>query len=432
MQLQRLTGLEIEKIENEYKEVMQLIDKLKAILASKQLVLNIIKEDLEIIIKEYGDARRTEIIESESDFDIEDLIDDEEMVITISNRGYIKRTSTLEYRAQRRGGRGMFAMETNDDDFVSKMFVATNHNFLLFFSTKGKVYWLKVYRLPEGARRGKGKALVNLLELEENENITAVIPIKEFTENAYLIMLTKFGLVKKTALMAYCHPRKKGTIGITLNENDTLINVQLTDGNSQIVVGTKNGQAIRFEESRVRSCGRTAMGVRGISLDEKNNDEIIGMIVINEKMNILTVTENGYGKRTEVEEYRLTNRGGKGIINIKTSERNGKVVSMLSVEDKDELMIITRNGIIIRQKVADLRAIGRNTQGVRLIKLGEGDYVIAIAKAEENLEEETLAVSTEGTNSVPIVSENSENNVVPVTDNAADTNSAETETENKA
>lgn len=387
MQLQRLTGLEIEKIEQEYKEVIELIKKLKEILANKQLVLNIIKEDLTRIISEYGDGRRTEITDNLGEFDIEDLIADEEMVLTITHKGYIKRTATSIYKAQHRGGRGLYGMDTKDDDFVSQMFVASAHNYILFFTNSGRVHWLKVYQVPEGERRSRGKAIVNLLELDESEKITAYIPVKIFDDNSYLIMLTKSGIIKKTLLSAYSHPRKGGIQAITLKENDTLINVKVTDGQSQIVIATSNGQAIRFDEKRVRSVGRTSMGVTGIRLDLKNKDYVIGMVVVRDNDTILTATEHGFGKRTDINEYRLTNRGGKGIINIKTSDRNGKVVSILNVKDTDELMIMTKQGMIIRQKVSELRCIGRNTQGVRLIKLEENDLLIDIATVAESEED---------------------------------------------
>ncbi|MBP7652659.1 DNA gyrase subunit A [Candidatus Dependentiae bacterium] len=396
MQLQRLTGLEIEKIEQEYKEVIELIKKLKEILASRQLILNIIKEDLSRIITEYGDARKTEITENLGEFDIEDLIADEEMVLTVTHKGYIKRTATSIYKAQHRGGRGLYGMDTKDDDFVSQMFIASTHNYILFFTNSGKVHWLKVYQIPEGERRSRGKAIVNLLELAETEKITAYIPVKVFDDNSYLIMLTKGGIIKKTFLSAYSHPRKGGIQAITLKENDTLIDVKLTDGQSQIVIGTLNGQAIRFDEKRVRSVGRTSMGVTGIRLDTKNNDYVIGMVVVKDDDTILTATENGFGKRTDINEYRLTNRGGKGIINIKTSDRNGKVVSILNVRDTDELMIMTKQGMIIRQKVSELRCIGRNTQGVRLIKLEENDLLIDIAAVAES-EEEIIETNENGT-----------------------------------
>jgi DNA gyrase subunit A len=418
LQLQRLTGLEIEKIEKEYQEILGLIKRLKEILANKAEVLKIIKNDLVELISNYGDERKTDIVENLGEFRMEDLISDDEMVLTISHKGYIKRTSADTYKAQKRGGKGLFGMETNDDDFVEHMFTATAHNYILFFTSNGQVQWQKVYDIPEGGRRSKGKAIVNLFELEENEKVTAFIPVPEFSENLNLLMLTKNGMIKKTDLMAYSRPRKGGIRGITLKENDSLIDVKLSDGESQIVIATKDGQAIRFEENKVRSVGRTSIGVRGIRLAK--NDSVVGMVVVKENASILSCTKNGYGKRTNLSEYRLTNRGGKGVINIKTSERNGEVNAILSVTDEDQIMLITKNGIIIRQKLELLREIGRNTQGVRLIKLNGDDMVIDVAKVIEN-DEENSDIENE-------IDENNEENKETV--NNENENSEENSTEN--
>jgi len=388
MQLQRLTQLEKEKLDNEYLELRKKIADLKFILATPKEILIIIKKEIAALKDKYGDDRRTDIVESESEFNVEDLIAEEDVVVTISHAGYTKRIPLDTYKKQRRGGRGVMGMETKEEDFVEDLFIASTHDYILFFSNIGKVYWLKVHAIPEGSRQSKGKAIVNLLKLSEGEKIAAHIPVREFDDKHSLIMATKNGVIKKTILSEYSHPRSTGIIGLKLRDNDQLIAVKLTDGKQEIILGTHKGQAIRFDESEVRDMGRSATGVRGANLGK--GDAVIGMVTTdNENSSLLTIAENGFGKRTEIKEYRKTHRGSKGVINIRTSDRNGEVIAIRVVEDKDELMTITSSGIIIRFGVKGIRPIGRATQGVRLIRLEENDKVVAIARivAEEEEEE---------------------------------------------
>jgi len=379
MRLQRLTSLEQEKIRQEHIDLLKLIEELKSILSNPQKILDIIKKELSKLKEEYNDARRTQIIEIENaELETEDLIKDEEMAITITNSGYIKRLPLQTYKLQHRGGRGIIATTTKDEDIVKDIFVASTHSYILFFTNKGKVHWIKVYNLPEASRQARGKAIVNLLELGNEETVTAFVPVKNFDNEHYLIMSTKKGTVKKTELMAYSNPRRHGIVAIKLEQNDELINVELTDGNQQIILATKNGFAVRFEERNVRPTGRSAQGVRGISL--KDNDEVIGMVVASDEKTLLSVTENGYGKRTSIAEYRLINRGGSGVINIQCSERNGKVVSICPVTENDDIIFISKNGIIIRVPATDLSVIGRNTQGVKIMKLETGDKIVSAVK----------------------------------------------------
>ena len=384
MRLQRLTSLEQEKIRQEHIDLLKLIEELESILSNPQKILDIIKKELSKLKDEYNDTRRTQIIELENtELETEDLIKDEEMAITITNSGYIKRLPLQTYKLQHRGGKGVIATTTKDEDIVKDIFVASTHSYILFFTNKGKVHWIKVYNLPEASRQARGKAIVNLLELGNDETVTALVPVKNFDNEHYLIMSTKKGTVKKTELMAYSNPRRHGIVAIKLEQNDELINVELTDGNQQIILATKNGLAVRFEERNVRPTGRSAKGVRGISL--KDNDEVIGMVVASDENTLLTVTENGYGKRTPIAEYRLINRGGSGVINIQCSERNGKVVSICPVTENDDIIFISKNGIIIRVPATDISVIGRNTQGVKIMKLEENDKVVAAVKvAREN------------------------------------------------
>ena len=379
MRLQRLTSLEQERINQEHGDLLKLIDELKYILSTPQKILDIIKKELTQLKEKYSDSRKTQIMELENtELETEDLIKEEEMAITITNSGYIKRLPLQTYKLQHRGGKGVIAAATKDEDIVKDIFVASTHSYILFFTNKGKVHWLKVYNLPEATRQARGKAIVNLLELGNDENVTAFVPVRNFDSQSYLIMATKKGTVKKTELMAYSNPRRHGIVAITLDQGDELINVELTDGNQQIILATKNGLAVRFEERNVRPTGRSAQGVRGISL--KDNDEIIGMVVASDERTLLTVTENGYGKRTSKSEYRLINRGGSGVINIQCSDRNGKVVSICPVMENDDIMFISKNGIIIRVPATDISVIGRNTQGVRIMKLEENDKVVAAVK----------------------------------------------------
>lgn len=382
MKLQRLAALEREKVEKEHQELLKKISHLKGVLASEEKVLGIIKDELLELKEKYGDERRTEITEAMADLTLEDLIAEEDMVVTITNRGYIKRLPVSTYRRQRRGGRGVIGMETKEEDVVSGLFIASTHDYILFFSNRGKVYWKKVYEVPPGGRYSRGKAMVNLLPLEEGEGINAAIPIKEFDEEHYLLMASRKGKVKKTALSAYRNPRKTGIIAITLAEGDELVGVEKTEGRSEVILGTRRGKAVRFTEENVRPMGRAAMGVKGIKL--RKGDRVIGMVVLGENQSLLTVTENGYGKRTPFEAYPLQRRGGQGVINIITSDRNGPVVRIKAVGDEDELMLMSSKGIAIRVPVEGISVIGRNTQGVRLMKLGQGDGVCAVERIIED------------------------------------------------
>jgi DNA gyrase subunit A len=392
MRLQRLTQLERAKLVEEYQEVLKQIEYLKSVLASEALVRSIIKDELTQIREEYKDDRRTQIVKEEAEISLEDLIAEEEVVVTISHAGYIKRNAASLYRAQRRGGKGKIGMGIKDEDFVETLFTASTHDSLLFFSDAGKVYWLKVHEIPEASRAAKGKALVNLLALAGNEKVTATLPVKEYREDRFVVMATKQGLIKKTELSAYSNPRQGGIIALGLEDGDRLISVHVTDGQREILLGTKQGITIRFKEEEVRPMGRTAYGVKGITLEEGN--EVIGMETITPDSTtaILTVTEGGYGKRTPVTEYRVQGRGGKGIISVKTTERNGLAVGFLQVRDGDEIMLMAAQGKVLRCKVDDIREIGRNTQGVRILDLdGEEDRVVAVARLADSGEREEPA-----------------------------------------
>jgi DNA gyrase subunit A len=379
MKLQRLTGLEREKIIKEFVDTLKEIERLKAILGSDALVSNIIKEELLAIRNKYADERRTEITSETKEITIEDLITDEETVITLSHTGYIKRNPLSAYRSQRRGGKGLIGMETKEEDFVEQLFIGATHDYMLFFSNLGRLYWLKAFQLPEAGRATRGKALVNLLSLSEGERITTALPVRDFKEE-FLVMFTKNGIVKKTALEKYSNPRGKGIIAIALDEGDELIAVRKTDGNSDLIIGTRRGLAIRFNEEDVRDTGRTAKGVIGIRLSK--GDEVVSAEVAEEKTAILTVTEKGQGKRSPIEEYPVQGRGGKGVISIKTTKKGGKAVGLMQVRDEDELVMITNSGKIIRTLAKDISLHGRNTQGVRLMDVGE-DKVVSIAKVVE-------------------------------------------------
>ena len=385
MRLQRLTQLERAKLVEEYQEVLKQIEYLKSVLASEALVRSIIKDELTQIREEYKDDRRTQIVKEEAEISLEDLIAEEEVVVTISHAGYIKRNAASLYRAQRRGGKGKIGMGIKDEDFVETLFTASTHHTLLFFSDAGKVYWLKVHEIPEASRAAKGKALVNLLALAGGEKVTATLPVKEYPEDRFVVMATKKGLIKKTELSAYSNPRQGGIIALGLEDGDKLIGVQVTDGQREILLGTKQGITIRFNEEDVRPMGRTAYGVKGITLEAGN--EVIGMETItpDSTTSILTVTEGGYGKRTSVGEYRVQGRGGKGIISVKTTERNGLAIGFLQVRDSDEIMLMAAQGKVLRCKVGDIREIGRNTQGVRILDLeGEDDRVVAVARLADS------------------------------------------------
>jgi DNA gyrase subunit A len=378
MRLQRLTGLEQEKIKKEHKELLELIEKLKTILADEKKILQIIKDELEELKKDYGDERRTEIVEEEEEEMIpEDLIKPENMVVTITHSGYIKRLPVATYKSQRRGGKGVIAAGTKEEDFVEDLFIANTHSYLLFFTNKGKVKWLKVYEIPESSRQSKGKAIINLLRLEEGEKITAFVPVREF--KGFLVMVTKKGVIKKTSLELFSRPRKGGIIALSLDSGDELISVRKTDGERNLIIATREGMAVRFSEKTLRPMGRTARGVRGIRL-KREGDYVVEMVVGRENRTLLTVTEKGYGKRTPVADYRLINRGGSGVINIKCTEKNGKVVAVKSITDEDELMLISQKGIAIRVNAKSVSKIGRATQGVRVMRLAEGDKVVAAAR----------------------------------------------------
>lgn len=378
MRLQRLTGLERQKIQEEYRELIKKISEYKAILDSKPLRMQIIKDETLELEKKYGDERRTEIQEAAEELSVEDLIAEEEMVITISHLGYVKRLSVSAYRRQQRGGKGVIGIETKEEDFAEHLFIASTHDYILFFSSKGRCYWVKVHEIPTGGRLAKGKPIVNLCQMEKGEQVTAFCKVRGFSPDMYVVMATRNGMIKKTSLDAFANPRVTGVNAMNIPKGDELIEASLTDGSFEIVLATRKGMAIRFPEDKVRSMGRTAYGVKGINLAK--GDYVIGMVVVKRDASLLVVTENGYGKRTSIDDYRITNRGGKGVINVKTSERNGEVVTIKEVLDDDELILITKNGIANRQAVKDIKVIGRNTQGVRLITLKGDDVVIDVAR----------------------------------------------------
>lgn len=388
MRLQRLTGLEREKIENEYKELKILIDHLNEVLANESMRMDIIKNELLEIRERYGDDRRTEIVHSDDDLTVEDMIPNEEMVITISNQGYVKRTSLSEYRTQGRGGIGSKAVTTKEDDFTEHLFIAQAHNYLLIFTEFGKVYWKKVYEIPEGSKTSKGRAIQNLLNIEAGDALRAVLNIKDLTnedyiKSNYVILCTQKGIIKKTSLEAYSRPRANGINAITIHEGDKLLTAALTNGKNHIIIAKSFGKAVHFDEADVRPMGRTASGVRGVTL-ESELDKVVGMICITrEDANVLVVSEKGYGKRSSIEDYRITRRGGKGVKTINITEKTGKLVAIKEVGDEDELMIINRSGISIRIKVSELRIMGRATQGVRVIKLNEDDEISSVEKIQK-------------------------------------------------
>jgi DNA gyrase subunit A len=388
MRLHRLTGLERDKIIAEYNEILALIKRLKEILASDVEILKIITEELVEIREKYGDDRRTEIVERTGELSLEDLIVEEDMVVTVSHTGYIKRNAVSLYRAQRRGGKGKTGMRPKEEDFVERLFIASTHSYILVFTDKGKVYWLKVHEIPQGGRASRGKAIVNLLQVEPGEKVMTILPVKEFVEGKYIVTATQKGTIKKTELMAYSHPRAGGIIALTIDEGDSLIAARLTDGHQDIILASHDGKSIRFPEENCRPMGRTARGVRGMSLE--GGDRVIGMQVVTDttSASLVTVTENGFGKRTDIGEYRVQSRGGKGIITIKTSDRNGKVVDIKLVDDSQDLMFITDQGKLLRTAVGHIRIIGRNTQGVRFMVLEEGERIVAVAQLAEKDDED--------------------------------------------
>ena len=379
MRLARLTGLEMEKLEVELATIRATIKELSGILESRELRMEIISDELTAIDKKFGDDRRSEIIGDSSSLSVEDLIADEEMVITVSHEGYVKRTEIDTYRAQRRGGRGLKGMVTKDEDWVEHLFVASAHEYLMIFTRSGLCYWLKVWQVPAASRHSRGRPIVNLLNLGPTDEIAAVVPVREFSDNRYLLFCTRRGKVKKTPLSAYGNVRSVGLIGINIREGDELIDVKITDEDNEVILATRNGLAIRFNEGDARSMGRTTEGVRGVRLGKA--DHVVGMVVVaREDTTLLVVSESGMGKRSQIDAYRLQNRGGKGVINLKTNEKTGKVVAIKSVIPEDQLMVITRNGVINRQRIDEISVMGRRTQGVRLINLDEGDSVMDVAR----------------------------------------------------
>jgi DNA gyrase subunit A len=411
MRLQRLTGLEVEKVVEEYKTIIKLISQLKGILDSKSKRMNIIKTELNEIREQYGDERRTEIIPISTEFSVEDMIAQEDMVITITHLGYIKRTAVSTYRSQRRGGRGIQGAGSKDEDFVEHLFIANTHNFMLFFTDKGKCYWLKVYDIPQGGRAARGRAIVNLIGCEPGERVQAFVSVKEFSGDRYIVMATKNGKVKKTVLSAYGKPRKGGIYAIEIRDGDVLIEAKITRGEDDILLGTKDGKSIRFSERDIRPSGRKTMGVKGITLSSKT-DELIGMLVVKREGTILVGTTKGYGKRTAVLQYRTQARGGKGVMTMRTTDKTGKMVAIMEVVDSDDLIVMTDAGVLMRQPVSAIRSIGRVTQGVRLVKLDAGTTISSItrvihedeapADADENPDEneEGQQLTIEGTSNI--------------------------------
>ncbi len=386
MRLQRLTQLEQEKILSEHRETLGVIDSLQSILASPEKIDCVIKEELTDLRSRFSDERRTQIQSASADLSDEDLIAEEDVVVTISHAGYIKRNPLTEYRSQRRGGKGVVGATTREEDFVEHLFISSTHAFLLFFSSIGKVYWVKVHEVPQGGRTAKGKAIVNLLPLQEGEKISAFLPVREFQDDGFIVFATRKGQVKKTKLMAYANPRRGGIIAINLGVDDEVIGVQLTDGKQEILLSTKNGKAIRFVEDEVRATGRGTSGVRGMTLEE--GDEVVSLEILNQEATLLTVSSQGYGKRSRIEDYRLQSRGGKGIGTLRTTDKTGLVCGVLQVKEDDDLMLVTDSGKIIRIRIAELRVIGRNTQGVRLFNVGADGYVSSIALVIEEKEKE--------------------------------------------
>ncbi len=388
MKLQQLTALEVEKIEKELAELKKLIEELKSLLASEKKMLALITVELLDIKNKFADPRRTEIIQKEKELTVEDMIQEEDMIVTMTHKGFIKRTPSTSYKAQKRGGRGIIAVTTQDEDFVQDVFVANTHDYMMFFTSKGRCHWLKVYEIPEAARTAKGKAIVNMIKIEDGEKIAAYVAVKDFKDDQFLLMVTQDGTVKRTNLSLFANPRSGGIIAIGLSEGDALIETKLAKVQDQIFIATSEGKAIRFDAKDIREIGRTGMGVRGINLDKK--DKVVSMTVLHSEdkdVTLLTVTEKGFGKRTKVKEYREQSRGGKGLINVKVTDKTGSVVDIKLVSDTDELILITTKGTLIRTKIKDIKTIGRNTQGVRLIKLKDGEAVGAVARVVE--EEET-------------------------------------------
>jgi DNA gyrase subunit A len=390
MQLQRLTGLERQKVLDELAELLVLIQRLRQILGSETLLMEIVVNELDEERTKYGDARRSEIVDNPGELRIEDLIAEEDMAITVSNTGYVKRTAITEYRRQRRGGKGRIGMRTRDEDFLTHLFVASTHAYILIFSDRGRVYWLKVHAIPDVGPDGRGTAIANLVSMEAGEKIAALLAVREWPAEdgeRYIVTGSRRGAIKKTDLRSFRNPRQAGIIAAGVDEDDAVIAAELTDGQGEVFLGTRRGMAIRFAERDVRPMGRTARGVRGIRL--RSDDEVVAMAVVRPGGTLLTVTENGYGKRTELDEYRVQSRGGVGIIGIQTTARNGRVAGIAYVEDEDELMLITQQGKVLRMDTKDIRPIGRATQGVRLIEIDDRDRVVSLARLAEGVGEET-------------------------------------------
>ena len=406
MRLQRLTGLEVEKVVAEYKEIIQLISHLKGILDSKSQRTEIIKTELLEIRDQYGDKRRTEIIAVDTDFSMEDMIAEEEVVLTITHKGYIKRTALNTYRTQRRGGRGVQGAMSKDEDFVEHLFIANTHNYMLFFTDMGKCYWLKVYDIPQGGRATRGRAIVNLIGCDPGERVEAFVSVKDFDDDHYIVMSTKKGVIKKTVLSAYGKPRKGGIYAIEIREGDKLIQARISNGDHDILIGTHEGKSIRFSENDIRPSGRKTMGVKGIKLSSKE-DYVVGMLVVRREGTVLVATEKGYGKRTEILQYRTQTRGGKGVLTMRCTEKTGKMVNIMEVVDSDDLIVITDSGVLMRQPIKAIRTIGRVTQGVRLVKLDGGTNISSITRV---ISEDTPTKDEEGGNQISIdtsVDENS-------------------------
>ncbi|MGB1308502.1 MAG: DNA gyrase C-terminal beta-propeller domain-containing protein, partial [Oceanihabitans sp.] len=413
MRLRQLTGLEQDKLRNEYGEIMKTIEDLKDILDKKDRRMNIIKEELQVVKDKYGDERRSNIEYAGGDLSIEDMIPNEKVVITISHAGYIKRTSLTEYKTQNRGGVGQKASTTRNEDFLEHLFVGTNHQYMLFFTQKGKCFWMRVFEIPEGSKTSKGRAIQNLINIEQDDKVKAFICTQDlkdedYINSRYVIMATKKGQVKKTSLEQYSRPRTNGINAITIKEDDELLEAKLTTGESQVMLALKSGKAIRFEEAKTRPMGRGASGVRGIRLQDEKTDEVIGMIAVDDmESNILVVSENGYGKRSSLEDYRITNRGGKGVKTISITDKTGSLVAIKNVTDSDDLMIINKSGIAIRMAVKDLRVMGRATQGVKLINLKGKDSIAAVAKVMHD--EDEVELDEDGNIIVPETTENTSN-----------------------
>jgi len=401
MRLQKLTGLERDKLRAEYDELMAVIADLKDILDRVERRMEIIKTELLDVKERFGDERRSTIEYSSADLSIEDMIPDEQVVVTISHAGYIKRTRLAEYRAQGRGGVGSKGSTTRDEDFLESIFTATNHNWLLIFTAKGRCFWMRIFEVPEGSKQSKGRAIVNLINLEQDDKVLAYIPVQDlkdadYVNENYVILATKKGLIKKTSLEAYSRPRTNGINAVTIREGDELLSARLTNGDNEILLGLRSGKAIRFHESKARAVGRTAMGVRGVTLAD-DKDEVIGMVCIQDaSSDILVVSENGYGKRSAVDDYRVTNRGGKGVKTLQITEKTGELISILNVTDENDLMIINKSGIAIRLAVDELRVMGRATQGVRLISLRGKDSIAAVCKVPKSEDEQTEGDAPEG------------------------------------